>query len=74
MASRPLLFSMYLEELTGVGNVTEKLEQASITRLNAEGHYGDAKTKQPRKKASLAQVKSSQVKVEQHVPMFPPLS
>lgn len=35
MASRPLLFSMCLEELPGVGSVTEKLDQVSITRLNA---------------------------------------
>lgn len=53
MASRSSLLSMYLEKLTGVGSVTGKLEQASITRLNAEGHYGNVKTKQPRKKPLL---------------------
>ncbi|KAI7779144.1 hypothetical protein LA080_001306 [Diaporthe eres] len=68
---------MCLEELPGVGSVTEKLEQALITRLNAEGDYGDAKPAQPRKKALLevkAKWSPNYHRLEQHMPMYPPLS
>lgn len=47
MADWPLLSSMYLQKLAGVGSVTEGVvlrRQTSIARLNGEDDYGMGET------------------------------